>query len=73
MQRYLCYIDRMFHDEPNVPHKVVVGLEAIDGELSQILVLEIRGIWLPLHVDLFTETIFLPKLIVCRHYAPMIP
>ena len=63
----------MFHDTPDVSHKIIAGLEAVNGELGQILVLEIRGIWLPLDVCLFAETIFLPQLFVSYHYAPMIP
>ena len=68
MQRYLCHINRMFHDTPDESHKDVVMLEAIDDELNQILVLEVREGCLPLHVFLLIETIVLPELFVSRHH-----
>ena len=67
VKRYLCHVYSNFHDAPNVSHKVPLRLEAVDGELDQILVLKMNSRGLPLHVFFLTVTIF-PS----RIDAPMI-
>src|ERR1043165_882857 len=50
MQRYFFHVHRSNHHTPDVSNEVIIGLEAIDGELGKLLMLEIPRRWLPLHV-----------------------